>query len=176
MKNKGADFAWIGGTTNSTAVILKDAKKLGLTTKFFSNIWGADETTPKLAGGAEEGALVMVGSTVYGSKAPGMKQLMEITKNQPQVTHYIRGYVSMMVLTEALKIADKKGQLNGPGVKAALETLKDFDTGGLTANKITFTATDHRPSMTVNIMEFQKGTLVLKQTIDLPRKAEWLGL
>ena len=77
----------------------------------------------------------MVGSTMYGSKVPGMKQLMEITKNQPQVTHYIRGYVSMMVLTEALKIADKKGQLNGPGVKAALETLKDFDTGGLTADE-----------------------------------------
>jgi branched-chain amino acid transport system substrate-binding protein len=81
-----------------------------------------------------------------------------------------------MVLTEALKIADKKGQLNGPGVKAGLESLKDFDTGGLSANKITFTATDHRPFMTVNITEFQKGKLVLKQSIDLPRKAEWLGL
>jgi len=163
VKNKGADFAWVGGTTNSTAVILKDAKKLGLKTKFFVNIWGADESTPKLAGGAEEGTLVMVGSTVYGSKVPGMKQLMEITKNQPQVTHYIRGYVSMMVLTEALKIADKKGELNGPGIKAALETLKDFDTGGLAANKITFTATDHRPFMTVNIMEFQKGKMVLRR-------------
>jgi branched-chain amino acid transport system substrate-binding protein len=176
VKNKDADFAWVGGTTNSTAVVLKDAKKLGLKTKFFVNIWGADETTPKLAGGAEEGALVMVGSTLYGSKAPGMKQLMEITKNQPQVTHYIRGYVSMMVLTEALKIADKKGQLNGPGVKAALESLKNFDTGGLATNKISFTETDHRPFMTTNIMEFQGGKLVLKKTIDLPRKAEWLGL
>ena len=177
VKNKGADFAWTGGTTNSTAVILKDAKKLGLTTKFFSNIWGIDETTPKLAGGAEEGALVMAGSTVYGSNVPGMKLLMEVTRYPgPPVTHYIRGYVSMMVLTEALKIADKKGQLNGPGVKAALETLKDFDTGGLTPAKLTFTPTDHRPSMTVNIMEFQKGKLVLKQTIELPRKAEWLGL
>ena len=176
VKNKDADFAWVGGTTNSTAVILKDAKKLGLKTKFFVNIWGADESTPKLAGGAEEGTLVMAGSTLYGSKAPAMKQLMEITKNQPQVVHYIRGYVSMMVLAEALKIADKNGQLNGPGVKAALETLKDFDTGGLAASKITFTATDHRPFMTVNIMEFQGGKLVLKQTTDLPRKAEWLGL
>jgi branched-chain amino acid transport system substrate-binding protein len=176
VKNKGADFAWVGGTTNSTAVVLKDAKKLGLTTKFFVNIWGADETTPKLAGGAEEGALVMVGSTVYGSKVPGMKQLMEITKNQPQVTHYIRGYVSMMVLTEALKIADKKGQLNGPGVKDALESLRDFDTGGLSADKITFTPTDHRPFMKVNVTEFQKGKMVLKKTIELPRKAEWLGL
>jgi branched-chain amino acid transport system substrate-binding protein len=177
VKNKGADFAWAGGTTNSTAVILKDAKKLGLSTKFFVNIWGADETTPKLAGGAEEGTLVMAGSTTYGSNVPGMKLLMEVTRYPgPPVTHYIRGYVSMMVLTEALKIADKKGQLNGPGVKAALETLKDFDTGGLTPAKLTFTPTDHRPSMTVNIMEFQKGKLVLKQTIELPRKAEWLGL
>ncbi|HWS16019.1 MAG TPA: ABC transporter substrate-binding protein [Candidatus Methylomirabilis sp.] len=176
VKNKGADFAWTGGTTNSTAVILKDAKKLGLTTKFFSNIWGADESTPKLAGGAEEGALVMAGSTVYGAKVPGMKQLMEITKNQPQVTHYIRGYVSMMVLTEALKRADKKGKIDGPSVKDALETLKDFDTGGLTPAKITFTATDHRPAMTVNIMEFEKGKLVLKKSFELPRKAEWLGL
>ena len=177
VKNKGADFAWTGGTTNSTAVILKDAKKLGLTTKFFSNIWGIDETTPKLAGGAEEGALVMAGSTVYGSNVPGMKLLMEITRYPgPPVVHYIRGYVSMMVLTEALKIADKKGQLNGPGVKAALESLKDFDTGGLTPAKITFTPTDHRPFMTVNIMEFQKGKMVLKQSIELPRKAEWLGL
>ncbi|MFA6146815.1 MAG: ABC transporter substrate-binding protein [bacterium] len=176
VKNKAADFAWVGGTTNSTAVILKDAKKLGLKTKFFCNIWGADESTPKLAGGAEEGTLVMAGSTLYGSKVPGMKQLMKITNNKPQVTHYIRGYVSMMVLTEALKIADKKGQLNGPGVKAALESLKNFDTGGLAANKITFTATDHRPFMTTNIMAFEKGKLVLKKTIDLPRKAEWLGL
>ena len=177
VKNKGADFAWTGGTTNSTAVILKDAKKLGLTTKFFSNIWGIDETTPKLAGGAEEGALVMAGSTVYGSKAPGMKQLMEVQRYPGiQVVHYIRGYVSMMVLTEALKRADKKGKIDGPSVKDALETIKDFDTGGLTPAKITITPTDHRPLMTVNIMEFQKGNLVLKQTIELPRKAEWLGL
>jgi len=177
VKNKGADFAWTGGTTNSTAVILKDAKKLGLTTKFFSNIWGIDETTPKLAGGAEEGALVMAGSVVYGAPVPGMGQLEQASRYPgAPVTHYIRGYVSMMVLAEALKIADKKGQLNGPGVKAALETLKDFDTGGLTPAKLTFTPTDHRPSMTVNIMEMQKGRLVLKKTIELPRKKEWLGL
>ncbi|MGE5700192.1 MAG: ABC transporter substrate-binding protein [Deltaproteobacteria bacterium] len=176
VKNKGADFGWIGGTTNSAAVIIKDAKKLGLKTKFFVNIWGADETTPKLAAGAEEGTLVMAGSPLYGGKVAGMKQLMEITKNQPQITHYIRGYTSMMVLTEALKRADKKGKITGESVKAALESLKDFDTQGLTPSKITFTAADHRPHTTVNIMEFQKGKLVLKKSIELPRKAEWLGL
>jgi len=176
VKNKGADFGWIGGTTNSAAVIIKDAKKLGLKTKFFVNIWGADETTPRLAAGAEEGVLVMSGSPVYGGKAAAMKQLMQITKNQPQMIHYIRGYTSMMVLTEALKRADKKGKITGESVKDALETLKDFDTQGLTPSKITFSSSDHRPHTTVNIMEFQKGKMVLKKSIELPRKAEWLGL
>ena len=176
VKNKGADFGWIGGTTNSAAVIIKDAKKLGLKTKFFVNIWGADETTPRLAAGAEEGVLVMAGSPLHGAKVPGMKQLMQIAGSLPQVTHYIRGYTSMMVLTEALKRADKKGKLTGVSVKDALETLKDFDTGGLTPEKITFSPTDHRPHTTVNIMEFQKGKLVLKTSITLPRKAEGLGL
>jgi branched-chain amino acid transport system substrate-binding protein len=178
VKNKGADFAWIGGTSNSTAVILKDAKKLGLTTRFFSNIWGIDESTPKLAAGAEEGALVMAGSVTYGSNVPGMKLLKEVSKNQPQLTHYIRGYVSMMVLVEALKRADKVtgGNITGESVKNALETFKDFDTGGLTPGKITYTSADHRPFTEVNIMEMQKGNLVLMKTVAPPRKAEWLGL
>ena len=47
---------------------------------------------------------------------------------------------------------------------------------GLTPAKITYTSTDHRPFMSVNIMEMQKGKLVLKKTMTLPRKAEWLGL
>jgi len=176
VKEKGADFAWIGGTTNSTAVILKDAKKLGLKTKFFVNLWGMDETTPKLAGGAEEGALLMAGSVLYGDNVPGMKLMKELTKNQLQVNSYTRGYISMVVLVEALKRADKKGAITPVSVKEALETLKDFDTGGLAVDKITFTATDHRPHMTTNIYEFVGGKLVFRSKITLPRKAEWLGL
>ncbi|MGH2435993.1 MAG: ABC transporter substrate-binding protein, partial [bacterium] len=39
----GAHFAWIGGTTNSASVIVRDAKAAGLTTRFFVNVWGFDE-------------------------------------------------------------------------------------------------------------------------------------
>jgi len=175
VKNKGADFAWIGGTTASTAVILKDAKKLGLKTKFFVNLWGNDEKLIELAGDAVAGVLGLQAAAVYGDDVPGMKLIKEITKNEHQNTHYVRGWVSMMVLCEALKIADKKGELNGPGVKAALETFKDFDTGGLTS-KITFTPSDHRPNLSAKVYEYQGGKMVLKATIELPRKAEWLGL
>ena len=40
MKKFDPDFAWIGGTTPSTAVIIKDAAKHGLRTKFMINCWG----------------------------------------------------------------------------------------------------------------------------------------
>lgn len=174
LQKKDPDFAWIGGTKASTAVILKDARKLGLRTKFFGNIWSADEAMPKLSAGAEEGYLSMQGADLYGDSGPGMKIIMEVTKNQPQPTHWIRGWVSMMVMCEALKIADKNKELTGPGIKKAAETLKNFDTMDLTA-PITYTATDHRPNMTVNIYEFKGGKMVKKAATELPRKAEWLG-
>ena len=76
---------------------------------------------------------------------------------------------------KGLKRADKAGQLNGPGVKAALETLKDFDLGGLT-NAVTYTADDHRAMTKTPIFQIQKGKLVKIAEYDMPRKPEWLGL
>lgn len=175
VKEKGADFAWIGGTTPSTAVILKDARKLDLKTKFLINLWGNDENLLKLAEGAQDGrAIGMQAASVYGDDVPGMKPILEVTKNEHKMTHYIRAWVSMMVMKEALIRADKAGELNGPGMKKALESLKDFDTGGLTA-PITYAADDHRPNMSAKIFEFQDGKMIYKTTIELPRKKEWLG-
>jgi branched-chain amino acid transport system substrate-binding protein len=176
VKNKGADFAWSGGTTPSTAVILKDAKKLGLKTKFLINLWGNDENLLKLAEGAQDGRAIGLQAAVsYGANVPGMKDIVAATKGVHKMTHYIRGWVSMNVMAKALRIADKKGKLNGEGVKAALESLKNFGTGGLTA-PITYTKDDHRPNMSAAVFEYTGGKMVLKKTIVLPRKKEWLGL
>jgi len=175
IKKKDPDFAWIGGTKVSTSVILKDAKKLGLRTKFFGNIWSADEGMPKLAAGAEEGYMVVIGAALYGDKVPGMKAIEKFTNGQPQVSHWIRGWVSMMTMCEVLKVAEKNKELNGPGIRKYAEQLKNFDTQGLTA-PITYTSTDHRPFMSVILAQFVGGKMVKKATIDLPRKQEWLGL
>ena len=112
MKKFNPDFAWIGGTAASSAVIIKDAAKLGLTTKFITNVWGFNENLVKLAGdAAKERAYGMVPFTMWGDDVPGMKPVMEMhKKNHPNDTHiepYIQGWISMMVMWEALKIADK---------------------------------------------------------------------
>jgi len=177
MKKYNPDWAWIGGTVSSTAVIIKDAAKLGLDTKFIINVWGFDENLPKLAGDAvNERAYGMGPFAMWGADVPGMKAPMEMHKSKhgddSHTVHYVQGWSSMMVMWEGLKRASA---LDGPSVKAAIETLKDFDTGGLTA-PVTYTPTDHRPNTTLNINKMDaEGKIVTVKTVTLERRPEWLG-
>ena len=179
MKQKGADYAYINVTTTGVSIVLKDAKKLGLTTKFGSNPYGFSEQLPAVAKETAEGVTGVVPHVPFGENVPGMKALVDFhKKNHPNDTHdalYVRGWASATVWLEGLRRADKAGKLTGEGVKAALETLKDFDLGGLTA-PVTYTPTDHRPSTKTPIYQIQGGKLVKVAEYDMPRKPEWLGL
>ncbi|MDD4952740.1 MAG: ABC transporter substrate-binding protein, partial [Desulfovibrionaceae bacterium] len=174
LKKVQPDFCWIGGTTPSTAVIMKDAKKLGLATTFFANIWGADENIIKMAGDACEGAYSLQAAAVYGQDVPGMKIIERLTDNKPQMTHFTRGFVSMLVMAEGLKMAAAAGDLSGPGIKAALETVRDFDPMGL-APAISYFPDDHRPNMAVFLYQVKDGKLSFVFSENLERRKEWLG-
>jgi branched-chain amino acid transport system substrate-binding protein len=179
MKQKGADYAYINVTTTGVSTILRDAKKLGLNTKFGSNPYGFSEALPQVAKEYAEGVTGVMPHVPFGENVPGMKRLIDFhKKNHPGDTHdalYVRGWSYVLVWTEALRRADKAGALTGEGVKAALETFKDFDLGGLT-NPVTYTSSDHRPSTRTAIYQVQGGKLVRLKEYDMPRKAEWLGL
>ncbi len=174
MKQFNPDWAWLGGTAAPCAVIIKDAAKLGLGTKFISNVWGFNENIVKLAGdAANDRAYGVAPFAAWGDNVPGMPTLMEThKKNHPNDTHiipYVQGWVSMMVMWEGLKRADKAGQLDGPGLKAALETIKDFDTQGLTAAPITYSPTDHRPNTKLYIYKIADGKLVKMKDVSTNR-------
>jgi len=175
LKKVEPDFTWIGGTTPSTAVILKEARKLGLRTRFLVNVWGHDEHLIQRAGEAVEGVLGLQASVLFGDDVPGMQAIREVTRGEAKITPYVRGWVSMMVLCEALRRAEKKSDLTGPGIKRALETLRDFDTHGLTP-PITFTADDHRPAMAVRVYEYSEGRILHRATVNLERRPDWLGI
>ncbi|MBU1248492.1 MAG: ABC transporter substrate-binding protein, partial [Proteobacteria bacterium] len=174
LKELTPDFTWIGGTTKSTAAIIKSAKANGFETNFFVNIWGCDEDLVRLAGDAAEGVYSNQAAAVYGADVPGMKIIEKYTDGKPQMTHFSRGFTSALVMAEGLKIADAQGELTGEALKTALETLTDVDTMGLTP-KISFTPEDHRPNMGILLYQVQGGKLVLVEEVSLERRADWLG-
>ncbi len=175
LKKAGPDFVWTGGTTPSTAVIMKDAQKLGMTCTFFSNIWSSDENLFKLAGDAANGHFGLQGAAIYGQPSAGMDLILKVTKGEPQMTHYVRGFVSAMVMCEGMKMAKAAGEVTGESIKAALETMRDFDPMGL-APAVSYFPDDHRPNLSVNICTFRDGKLEFVKTTVLERKKEWLGL
>ena len=179
MKQKGADYAYINVTTTGVSTILRDAKKLGLPTKFGSNPYGFGEALAAVAKESAEGVTGVMPDVPFGENVPGMKKLTDFhQKNHPNDTHdtfYVRGWTYALVWTEALKRADKAGKLTGEGVKMALETFKDFDLGGLT-EPVTYAPTDHRPSTKTPIYQVKGGKLAKVAEYDMPRKPEWLGL
>ena len=175
LKKVEPDFVWTGGTTPSTAVIMKDAQKLGMTCTFFSNIWSSDENIFKLAGDAATGHFGLQGAAIYGQPSAGMDLIRKITADKPQMTHYIRGFVSAMVMCEGMKMAKAKGEVTGESIKAALETMRDFDPMGL-APAVSYFPDDHRPNLSVNVCTFKDGKLEFVKTTVLERKKEWLGL
>jgi len=179
MKQKGVDYAYINVTTTGVRLVLGDAKKLGLSIKFGSNPYGFSELLVAVAGPLAEGVTGVMPDVPYGEPVPEMKNVEAVhQKFRPTEkgdTMYVRGYSYVLVWAEALRRADKAGQLNGPGIKAALETFKDFSTGGLT-EPVTYTATDHRPTTTTAIYQVQSGKLVKIGQYTMPRKPEWLGL
>ena len=179
MKAKGADYAYINVTTTGVSVIIRDARKLGLQTKFGSNPYGFSEALPQVAGQVAEGVTGVMPHVPFGESVPGMKRIVDFhQKAHPNDTHdalYVRGWAYVLVWSEALKRADKAGQLSGEGVRAALETIKDFDLGGLTM-PVTYSAQDHRPSTRTPIYQIKGGKLVKVAEFEMPRKQEWLGL
>ena len=174
LKELSPDYVWIGGTTKSTAAIMKAAQANSFETTFFVDIWGADEDLIRLAGDAANGHYSNQAAAVYGQDVPGMKIIEELTGGQPKMTHFTRGFVSMLVMAEGLKIAAAQGEITGESLKAALETLTDYDPMGLSP-AITYTPDDHRPNMAVFLYRIENGKLTFVQEVSLPRKAEWLG-
>ena len=174
LKKVEPDFVWTGGTTPSTAVIMKDAQKLGMSCTFFSNIWSSDENIFKLAGEAAEGHFGLQGAAIYGQDVPGMELIRKLTGGEHKMTHYVRGFVSAMVMCEGMKMAKAAGEVTGESIKAALETMRDFDPMGL-APAISYFPDDHRPNLSVNVCTFKDGKLEFVKTTILERKKEWLG-
>lgn len=188
MKDFGADLVWHGNTTMSVAATVRDGYSLKLEADHIVNNWGFDENLPRLAGKAAEGVIGAAVCAFFGEDVPMMDKVVEYAKKhnpgvpaEKRLIRTVQGWGDVLILWEALKRADKAGDLSGESIlKNGFETMKDFDIG-LNAAPVTFTATDHRVAGVVPIYEIKDGKFELLEKVDIkgrwPEKwdKEWIG-
>jgi len=169
MKKADPDFA-ICQETSVMATILKDAKKLNLRTKFFALNWAMSGKLAEMAGDAAEGCYWTNPFCLWTDDGPGVKEAKAVSEKyhpgKVQIVNYFQGFTAMKVMAEAMSRV--KGEVTGPAIKAALENMKDFDTGGLTV-PISFSAASHKGSMGLRIYQIQKGKFVPVKKVLLSR-------
>jgi branched-chain amino acid transport system substrate-binding protein len=188
MKDFKPDLVWHGNTTMSVAATVRDAYALELGADHIVNNWGFDENLPRLAGKAAEGVMGAAVCAFFGNDVPMMDKVVEYAKKynpgvplEKRLIRTVQAWANVLALSEAMKRADKAGDLSGESIlKNGFETMKDFDVG-LGVPPLNYTSTDHRISGKVPIYEVKDGKFQVLEVVDLkgrwPEKwaKEWLG-
>ncbi len=190
-KKENPTIVWHGNTTMSVATAVKDAYMLKLGADHIVNNWGFDQNLVRLTGKAGEGVIGVAACAFLGMDVPMMDEVIKYTKKiNPGVApgrrdiRTVQAWVKFGMIKDALSIADKKGSLKGPAIKAAFETFRDWvpfgKPGALGRSPVTYTATDHRPSGVSMVYSIKDGKIQLLEKIDMKKKyadkwASWLG-
>ena len=188
LKEFKPDVVLHTNTVMSVAATLRDAYALGLGATHIIKCWGFDENLPRLAGKAAEGAIGCAPWAFFGQDVKLMDQVVAYAKKynpgipmEKRTIHTVQAWASALGLAEALRRADKAGDMSGPGVlHKGFETFKDYEMG-LGLAPVTFTATDHRPLSAASIYEYKNGEFVKFDEVDLKAKwpekweKEWMG-
>ncbi len=190
-KSEEPNVIWHGNTTMSVAVAIKDAYNAQLGADHIIDNWGFDHNLLKLTGKAGEGVIGATSCAFLDTNVPYMDKVREYCKKvNPSIPldkrdiRTVQGWLKVSLAAAGLKIADKKGKLDGPSIKAALESLRDwspFDTpGALGQSHYTITDKDHRPTPVATFYTIKDGKIVYFGKINMKEKfpdkwQSWLG-
>jgi branched-chain amino acid transport system substrate-binding protein len=140
LKRKNPDYVIFQGfVVEPVGAVIKQCRDFGMKTNFMGTFWGATKMIVDNLGPLAEGYMA-VNPYMYwwNDDVPMIKKIKAYTaKKYPNVTYrdnsYMQGFMTGLIFVECLKRADKAGQLNGDGLVKALQSIKDFDSGGLSA-------------------------------------------
>lgn len=164
------DVLYIASTPAPTAVIIKNAKELGMypgmpiacghagITKALVDLAGADVV---------EGVYGVYPTVQWGEDVPGMAKMTEyVRKNHPQYegnADYIVSWAQSLIVAEILRTAVKNAGTDKltPQIieEQGIQKLKNFDVGGL-HGPVTYTQGDNRLSKSVRVLQVQGGMIV----------------
>jgi branched-chain amino acid transport system substrate-binding protein len=124
--------------------------------------WCANEQFVELAGDAAENVLGAIPFAPTSVSVAGQEDAEDFLESRGEslddaTLHFTQGWATMSVLVTAIEQTSNAGQeITGANVRASLESLRNFDTGGLLA-PVTFSTDDHRGTRALAIYVVESG-------------------
>jgi branched-chain amino acid transport system substrate-binding protein len=112
---------------------MTQAKQLGLETKFMGTFWSMDSSIWESVGDVADGFMGVMPYRYYydEEEAPMLARIREMRPTY-QATGYMQGFLTAMLMSEAVKrTLDDGKDLTSANMKTSLNSIKDFDTGGI---------------------------------------------
>lgn len=141
MKRKKAEYIIFQGFVLSPVdAVIKQSRDYGLKAKFMGTFWGTHKMLLDKLGKLADGYMgVMPYSFYWQNDVPMIRKIKAWNKkHHPSIKYrpssYMQGFMTGLLMVEAMKQADKMGQLNGDGMVKALKSIKNLDVGGLMGN------------------------------------------
>ena len=165
IRQSGAEYVVFQNTSGPAAVALQNARSLGLDATFFCLNWCSNAQLVQIAGEAAEGVMGTMPYAPLSVDVPGTRVIREYLEGKGESTEgktnaYTQGWWTFAAFAEGMRRVLSSGQeLTGANIKAALETLADYDMGGVTV-PVTLTPTDHRGSKGLRIFRVEGGEWV----------------
>ena len=155
----------IQNVSSPAALLVRNAAEIGMSE--FVQIgclnWCADEILIELAGEAAEGVLGALPFgphtvPVAGQDNPAAWLEAHGSTLAETSLHFTQGWWTMAIILEGVRqVVENGDELTGANIKAALESLEGFDTGGVTSDSISFSADDHRGNRSLIIFNVAMG-------------------
>lgn len=123
--------------------VIRGARDHGVQATFMSTFWSMDKAIIEKLGPDAEGYMGVNPYAYYWDDAPAIVAMRKFNEKSAwgdkyRPNSYIQGWFTGMIFVETIRrVVDAKKPVTGDNLKAALATIKDWDTGGLTG-KVSF--------------------------------------
>jgi branched-chain amino acid transport system substrate-binding protein len=169
IKDSNPDVLYIASTPAPTAVIIKNAKELGMfpDMDIACGHAGMTQALVDLAGAdVVEGVYGVYPTVSWGDDVPGMEKMTEyVLKNHPEYqknADYIVSWAQTLIVAEILRLALENhdiGELTPQIIEEyGIKRMNNFDVAGL-HGPVTYLAGDNRLAKTVRIFKITNGVI-----------------
>jgi branched-chain amino acid transport system substrate-binding protein len=174
MKRKKVDYCIFQGfVVTPIQTVIKQAKDYGLNCKFMGTFWSTEKhLLDQLKDMADEYMGVTAYSYYYQDEFPMVKKIRAWTeKHHPKFVEYrsqayMQVFMGTTLFIEALRRADKSGAITGDSLAKGLQSIKNFDVGGL------------MPPVTIKNNSIPVGRIVRgnSKTLKFDPVSDWISL